>query len=341
MDNFNPDNIGIPNGKFFGFPYTEEESDILLISVPWDVTTSFMPGTAQGPKAILEASMQMDLFDEEIPNAWHTKIGTIAEDSEIEGLGKSTRVIAEEVIAELSAGSSEQNLDYKIEQVNEASEKLNDYVYRVSKSILDKGKIAAVVGGEHSVPLGLIKALAEKYNEFGILHIDAHADLRDAYEGFTYSHASIMFNVLQQIPNVNALTQVGIRDFCESENKIIHGSNRVKAYSDRELSTRLFEGDTWKSVCDEIIGSLPYYVYVSFDIDGLDASLCPNTGTPVPGGLSYNQASYLLKCLANSGKKIIGFDLCEVANGGEISIDANVGARILYKLCLSLNSVIN
>lgn len=192
-----------------------------------------------------------------------------------------------------------------------------------------------MVGGDHSTPLGLMKAVGEQFGEFGILQIDAHADLRKAYEGFTYSHASIMYNVLQEIPQMKKLVQVGIRDFCDEEYELIQTNDRITTYFDKDIKERQYEGETWKQICDDIISQLPQQVYLSFDIDGLDPKLCKNTGTPVQGGFEAEQIQYLFKQVIESGRKIIAFDLNEVSCGedSQDAIDANVGARILYRMC--------
>lgn len=175
-------------------------------------------------------------------------------------------------------------------------------------------------------------ALAEKHAEYGILQIDAHADLRNAYEGFTYSHASIMFNALK-LPQVKKLVQVGIRDLCQGEAELVDQSNgRITTFYDYKIKNKLYEGNSWQKQCKKIIAQLPQKVYISFDIDGLDPKLCPATGTPVPGGFEFEEAVYLIKTLVQSGREIIGFDLCEVAPG-DSEWNGNVGARLLYKLC--------
>ena len=140
-----------------------------------------------------------------------------------------------------------------------------------------------------------------------------------------------MFNALK-IKNVSKLVQVGIRDYCQAEYDIIKNSNgRVETFFDRDIRHRQYEGESWKQICTDIISRLPDQVYISFDIDGLDPKLCPNTGTPVAGGFEFEQAVYLLQKLAESGKKIIGFDINEVAPG-ETEWDANVGARLLFRM---------
>ena len=142
-----------------------------------------------------------------------------------------------------------------------------------------------------------------------------------------------MYNVLNEVPSIKKLVQIGVRDYCEEEWTYICNSNfKVVAYFDQQIKERQFEGQTWKQIADEIIDHLPAKVYISFDIDGLDPKLCPNTGTPVPGGFDAEQVLYLAKKIVESGRTFIGFDLVEVGVG-EGDIDAIVGARILWRLC--------
>jgi agmatinase len=187
--------------------------------------------------------------------------------------------------------------------------------------------------GDHAVPFGAIAAHAARHPAMGILHVDAHADLRHAYGGFTWSHASIMDNVVRRIPEV-PLVQVGVRDFCEEELDAIRAAGpRIRTFFDRELRTERLRGTSFATQVDRIVACLPEEVYVSFDIDGLDPKLCPHTGTPVPGGLDFAQACYLLAAVVASARRIVGFDLVEVAPGPDgDEWDGNVGARLLYKL---------
>jgi agmatinase len=220
-----------------------------------------------------------------------------------------------------------------LKEINEGSIFLNNWVYEQTKALLDNNKLVALLGGDHSTPLGFFKAMGEKYGEYGILQIDAHCDLRKGYEDFNYSHASIMYNALNEIPQINRLIQVGIRDYCDEEWDYIKNSNyRVITYFDKDIKERQYGGEHWQSIVEDIIKRLPENVFISFDIDGLDPKLCPNTGTPVMGGFETEQLFYLFKQVIKSGKKIIGFDLNEVGVG-ENDWDANVGARVLYKLC--------
>ncbi|RYG42518.1 MAG: hypothetical protein EOO01_23005 [Chitinophagaceae bacterium] len=210
---------------------------------------------------------------------------------------------------------------------------LNDWVYLQTGKLLNAGKLVVLLGGDHSTPLGFFKAVGEKFGDFGILQIDAHCDLRKAYEGFVYSHASIMYNALEEIPSVKKLVQVGIRDYCEEELDYIRSSNgRVYTLFDQQIKERMYEGDSWKMIVDDIVNALPQQVHLSFDIDGLDPSLCPRTGTPVQGGFQTEQIFYLLKKVLQSGRRITSFDLVEVGVSHN-EWDENVGARVLYKLC--------
>lgn len=330
--NFNPNNIVVANGSFFGFPYAVEEASIVFLPVPWDVTTSYGEGAANGPQAILDASVQLDFYDFDIPQAWQMRCGTIPINSDIQEQNQAMRAIAKEIIEYLATGGNvnHEAIGPQLATVNQASGFLNKWVYKQGRELLDRGKLVGIVGGDHSVPLGLMQALAERHQAYGILQIDAHADLREAYEGFTYSHASIMYNAMK-IPQISRLVQLGIRDVCEEEMARVRGDRRIVMFDDWQLKANAYEGITWGAQCREIISNLPEKVYISFDIDGLNPYYCPHTGTPVPGGLEFNEAIYLLRSLVQSGKKIIGFDLCEVAPGDD-EWDGNVGARVLYKL---------
>jgi agmatinase len=329
----NPNELGRPNGNFFALPYSSGEGDIEIISVPWDVTTSYNPGTSKGPKAILDASTQIDLFDPDVANAWEIKISNT--ELNLHQINRENRAVAEKIIKHLETGGSltEKDTVYLLNQVNQSATIVNMLVYNAAKNVLDKKKLAAVVGGDHSVPFGLIRAVSEKYSGTGILHIDAHADLRRAYEGFTYSHASIMYNVINELKDISKIVQVAVRDFCEEEERFARNNDRIVTFYDHDLKNRQYEGETWNNLCAEIISHLPGNVYISFDIDGLCPYLCPNTGTPVPGGLEFSQAIYLIKQVMLSGRRIAGFDLCEVAPAADNEWDANVGARTLFKLC--------
>jgi agmatinase len=332
---FDPNGVGDISGGLFGLPFTIEESEVVIIPTPWEVTVSYSAGTAQGPQAVKEASPQLDLYEPGVKDAW--KLGIAMEEISEEWAGLSTelRLKAEAYIDWLEEGSPEESkgqFETLAAEVTQRGEEFLQWLKKKAVHYLEQGKLVGVLGGDHSTPLGLMHALAEKHEEYGILQIDAHADLREAYEGFEYSHASIMYNALK-LPQVKKLVQVGIRDLAQSEAELAEQSNgRVTIFYDAVLKENMYAGDSWKKECKKIIAQLPQKVYISFDIDGLDPKLCPATGTPVPGGLEFEQAIFLVKQLVKSGREIIGFDLCEVAPG-DSEWNGNVGARVLLKLC--------
>jgi len=337
LSNHDPNSVGNPENNIFGLPTSEDDSRLVIVPVPWEVTVSYTASTARAPEAVFKASLQVDLFDSDMPVAW--KHGFYMRPSDKKLLMKSDylRKEAELYIDYISRGEdvkANHFMTKTLKEVNEGSHQMNDWVYEHTKVLLEKGKLVGLLGGDHSTPLGYFKAIAEKHGAFGILQIDAHCDLRDAYEGFTYSHASIMYNALKEIPELQRLVQVGIRDYSESEWEYIKSSNyRVITFFDKDIRTRLFDGQSWKQIAEDIIDKLPQKVFISFDIDGLDRKLCPFTGTPVPGGFELEQVFFLFSKLLQSGRTIVGFDLNEVGIGGDTDWDANVGARVLFKLC--------
>jgi agmatinase len=318
----------------FGLPFSVDDAKLVIVPVPWDVTTSYRAGTSAGPDAIRLASHQLDLFDVETGEPWKAGIVLAPVANGIAEMNTSSRVDAEKVIEVGGVIGDDRDLHAALERVNTASAQLNDIVYREVDALLAKGKLVGLLGGDHSSPYGAIARLARDHS-FGILHVDAHADLRVAYEGFAWSHASIMHNVMRDLPQVTKLVQVGIRDLSKDEHDQITGSRgRIHTYFDAHLAARKQDGEAWGAIANEIVDSLPKDVYLSFDIDGLEPMFCPNTGTPVPGGLHFTEACTLIRKLVERGHRILGFDLNEVAPGSDGSEwDANVGARILYKMC--------
>lgn len=307
----------------------------MIVPVPWDATTSYRPGTSRGPAAIRTASHQLDLYDVDLGEPWRAGIAMLDVPADVEAWNRDARADAEKIIEVGGRIGDDKALAAALARVNDAGARLNRHVYEQVDRYLRAGKLVGVLGGDHSAPFGAIARMAESHDAFGVLHVDAHSDLREAYEGFEWSHASIMYNVVRKIPQVRKLVQVGIRDFAKTEVDVVaREAGRIVVHHDATLAERGFAGETWRQICDAIVADLPKRVYVSFDIDGLDPNLCPSTGTPVPGGLSFQQAAYLVKRVVQSGATIIGFDLNEVVPGPDgDEWDANVGARMLYKLC--------
>ncbi|MEY4615772.1 MAG: hypothetical protein RJB66_732 [Pseudomonadota bacterium] len=338
MSNFDVNTSTSSEFGIFGIPSTPDEAQIHITPVPWEVTTSYGAGAALGPQLIKKASEQVDLLDIEIGKTYEAGIYMREIPNHVLELNNTLKPMAQELI-ELKTNNSTDQVRMKelLQKVNQGSALMTQWVYEQTKEVLKKGKWPVLIGGDHSTPLGAIKAITEHYKgNVGILHIDAHADLRKHYQGFLQSHASIMRNVIELTPAPQKLVQVGIRDFCEEEYEFIMSlPEKIRTFFDLEIKRDLFEGHTWNGICQTITSELPENVYISFDIDGLDPALCPGTGTPVPGGLSMNEAFYLLYALHKAGKKIVGFDINEVSAAGndEDEWNGNVGARLLYKMC--------
>lgn len=332
IERFDLNGLAIHTGVF-GMPFNYGEAELVILPVPWEVSVSYVAGTAKAPMAIKRASFQVDLFDALDSAAWEAGVFMLDEDVDIKSDSIRLRLKAEKYIEQLSNGSIDMDIQ---EELNKGSRTLNEWVQTKSLELLNDDKKVIVLGGDHSVPLGYLKALATKHKKFGILQIDAHADLRNSFEGFEHSHASIMYNALK-INEVEHIVQVGIRDYCHEEVALMESlKNRVSIFFDKDIKRQLYNGVYWNTICDEIVEKLPQKVYVSFDIDGLDPKLCPNTGTPVAGGFEIEEVLFLIEKIQDSGRELIGMDLCEVATG-ETEWDANVAARLLYRLCNLLN----
>lgn len=243
-----------------------EEARFHIIPVPYEESVSYGGGTARGPAAILEASWQLEAWD-----------------------GKSTP--AQQGIythPPVDTGGSPEAVVQRIADV--------------TRTIVELGKMPVMLGGEHTVTYGVIKGLLEAGEEdFGVVQIDAHADLRDAYEGNPYSHASVMKRIVDEdIP----LFQLGVRAFCQEEIK----TRRVHAV--RHLDAEVLVPKNVNSF--ELPDDFPDKVYFTLDIDGMDPSIFPSTGTPVPGGLGWYQTLSLFEAVCRQ-RQIIGFDIVEFA----------------------------
>ncbi len=339
MSRFDAAGAGDPDGSIFGLPYEASECSVVLIPVPWEPTVSYGRGTAGGPKAVREASAQLDLYDPELAlhglaQPWAFGLHMLPEDARVHGWNETASRLAAPIVEAGGVAAG----DPAVARVDDLGAELDRWVQETAAHWHGQGRIVGVVGGDHSSALGGIAAAAAAYPGLGVLHVDAHADLRVAYEGFARSHASVMHNVLEHVGGVAKLVQVGIRDLSAAEARRIEDDARVQTFFDHGL--RRARGQGWEAQCATIVAALPQEVYVSFDIDGLDPALCPHTGTPVPGGLDFGEAMTLLRVLATSGRRVVGFDLVEVApsmasagSSARAQWDGNVGARILQRLC--------
>ncbi|MGB8191099.1 MAG: arginase family protein, partial [Chitinophagaceae bacterium] len=214
LSKFDPDNVANPDNNIFGLPFTEEDARLVILPVPWEVTVSYNAGTARSAEHIFKASLQVDLFDPETKDGWQQGFYMRPVNKKVLLKSDYLRKEAELYIDYVSHGEivgDNKFMCKSLREINEGATFLNNWVYEQTRELLDKDKLVMLLGGDHSTPLGYLKAIAETHGEFGILQIDAHCDLRESYEGFTYSHASIMYNVLKEIPQVTRLVQAGIR----------------------------------------------------------------------------------------------------------------------------------
>ena len=327
---FDPDAAAPSRSGIFGLPFTAEEAAVVVLPVPFEATTSYGGGTSRGPFAVFEASRQVDLYDHDTGRPYAAGIAMLDIPKKVLRWNSEGKKLAALVIAK--GGAVDAKTRAAAARVNAIGDKLNRFVYDTTRELLERGKMVVTLGGDHSVPFGAMQAYAERHPGLGILHLDAHADLRNAYEGFAWSHASIFHNVMRRIDRVERLVQVGVRDLGNAENEMISSSEgRIVTFFDADLAAEKESGTPFAKIADEIVTHLPGEVYLSWDIDGLDPTLCPGTGTPVPGGLSWNEAIGLLRAILRAKKRIVGLDLCEVAPG-DSEWDANVGARLLYKM---------
>lgn len=341
MEIFDPEGHFTKDSSIFGLP-KDMESLLCLLPSPWEPTTSFKKGCAKGPKALFEASKQMDLYHPYFKKVyekgihWYDKI-----EEDILNLNVKTTKICDNVQSQLDSGKEPSPSD--IEQVNLLSNNFNQLIYENTLELLQKKKTVGLVGGDHSCPYGLIKALSEFHKDsFSIVHLDAHFDFRDSYQGFTFSHASIMNNVITKLSKPPKIFQLGIRDFCESEYKF--ASEHSQFLLDQEFQKGKAYGVPFFEILDELFDGLDEKIYLSFDIDGLSPEFCPNTGTPVPGGLSFSEAQLMIEHLHRKEHQLIGFDLVEASPNENLAtlgegIDEVTAVRLLYTLsCFALAS---
>jgi len=347
LEKFNPNDLGLSNGNFAGLPFTYEEAELVIIPIPWDVTTSYLPGTSRGPQAILDYSTQLDLYDFDYPQLWRRGIFMKPISKTVLTKNDELRKKAAAYIGFLEKGGDPiKSIKWKneLDEVNKGCLWLKNWVKKEVRKCWMDGKKVVLLGGDHSTPLGYLELLASAHPGFGILQIDAHADLRPAYEGFTYSHASIMYNAMK-VKNISRLVSVGIRDICDQEVQMAKNSDgRILPFYDHILRREILKNpkQNWKKWCKNIVAALPEEVYISFDIDGLRPEYCAHTGTPVPGGLDIQEAYMLINAVVKSGRRIIGMDLNEVSLGGgnieknpALEYNANTGCRLLYKMMLA------
>jgi len=260
-----------------------QNAKVVLLPVPYDGTSTFIKGADKAPQAIIDASDSIELFD-------------IEENIEIYTQGIHTA----KPVTEKSS-----------------PEKMTEAVYQRVKTYLNDNKLVGLLGGEHSVSFGAIKATAEKYTHLTVLQLDAHADLRETYQGSAYNHACVMRRAQSLAP----LVQVGIRNVCSEEKEFIDEKNIFYAHNIRNSAT-------WMQ---EAVSRLSDNVYLTIDLDCFDPSVVPSTGTPLPGGLSWWQVVDFVSEV-NKCKNIVGFDVVELCpNPADKSSDV-LAAVLVYKI---------
>ncbi|MDI6804291.1 MAG: agmatinase [Bacteroidota bacterium] len=254
-----------------------EKSKVVILPIPYEATVSYGGGTAKGPDAILEASHYVEFYDEETGRQVYKELG-IATVEPINFL---------DLNEEDSLGK----------------------IYQASKKLLQHDKFVIALGGEHTISQALIVPIAEKYHNLSILHIDAHSDLRHAYQGNRFSHASVMARVCEYL-NPKNIVQAAIRAQCKEEADFIQQTGITTIYA-HEIRGGKYKRMT-KDWDDYAISKLTDEVYVTFDVDGFDPSIMPATGTPEPNGLYWDETMRLLKKLGKS-KKVVGCDVVELS----------------------------
>ena len=362
---FNPDDAADPDGGLFGLVCSADEAELHVIPAPFDATCSYRRSAAAGPAAVLAASYQVELFDVAAGEPWRRGIHMLGADPRIATWNAEACGLADGIIERAGRIAGDDALAADLARVNELSALADDAIEAQVAASLEAGKRVVLLGGDHSTALGSIRAHARHFRQadhesspgaaspgLGILHLDAHADLRIAFEGFERSHASVLHNALEPgldapasdhhpVPGaaegIAALVQVGLRDLSRGELDHIGRDPRIHTVLDRDWAAARAHGEDLSRIIHGAIERLPARVYLTLDIDGLDPSLCPNTGTPVPGGLSWHEAWMWIEAIAASGRELVGADLVEVSPGADAdpctdTWDAMVGARLLHRI---------
>lgn len=275
-------------GDFTAAETQYETAAIAILPVPYDGTSTWMKGADSGPEALLEASVNLEFYD-------------IETQSEVYKKGIAT-----------------------LEPVwtNSSPEAMADDVQQRMDVILSDGKFPVLIGGEHSVSIGAFRAVAQHYPDFSILQLDAHSDMRDAYEGSTHNHACVMARAKELTPNI---TQVGIRSSAKEEQKNINPDRTFYAH-------QLKEDPMWMQ---KVSAQLGEHVYITIDLDVLDPAYMPSTGTPEPDGLAYREVINLLKIISQN-HHIIGLDMVELCPNHENKAPDFLAAKLIYQF-LSMN----
>ena len=329
-------------GKYsiFDLDFDHSSAEMILIAAPWELSASYRRGSSNSPDHIVKTSSQIDAFYPGYPQLVQKGICYLGDIAKLQDQQGPLLEISREYIQNFENKTNlSRKSKFHLKALNHACIRMIGDLKAHILNLISQNKHVGMIGGEHSVSEAAIQALSEKFSSFSILQIDAHMDLRPSYQQLEHSHASVMYNCLK-VPQVSSLCQVSCRDFSQEEFSFCRqNKSRINSFTAEHLAQNHFEGKSWQSQCNEIISCLSDDVYVTVDIDGLCPAFCPQTGTPVPGGVSYHQLIYLLKSLVRSKKRMIGFDLVEVV-GSTDSLDCIVASHLLFQLsmlCLHSN----
>jgi agmatinase len=334
---FDPNSITPDNGNYFGISLNPEESALVLLSAPWDATSSLLQGSSYAPDAIIEMSRFVDFYEPIAPDSWRKGIATIPVDYSIQDLSHRLQSDTERLtkLHDEFGLSVINNLMYdrRLKRVNEGSVEVNDALFNQVKQWTERDKIVGVIGGDQSVSYSAIKAMGYKYEKLGVIHVASKCYMREAYQGFDFSHASTMYNVMRDVPQVEQLSIVGAQEFSPIEWERATSNSRVRLFTAQEMWTQQFEGKTWAAQVADIVETMPQNVYVALNISGLMSAYSPNKGRVSNGGLSLYQLIYLMDRVITSGRRIVGFDITEVVPRAETKRDILIVARLLFKMC--------
>ena len=284
------DGVPVHWETFLDTPPSEADrssAGVIVIPVPYDSTTSYKSGTRHGPRAIIAASRHLEDYDLEL-------------DRDISLVGIYT---TPEIVPDVSG-----------------PEAMVDRVRRAVESVASEGKLVALLGGEHTITIGAVQAMAKTHADLSVLYLDAHADLKHEYLGTRWGHASVARRVLEVCPVV----EVGVRSLAAEEKNFISESRLPIHWRTSP------EGDTSR-LAQEVLGSLSSNIYVSIDLDVLDPSIMPAVGTPEPGGMGWNELIGLLRVVGEQ-RRIVGFDVTELAPAEGPEACAFTAAKLVYKL---------
>lgn len=276
------DSFGALEGDYSSY----RKARVVVLPVPYEATVTYGRGTARGPKAILEASKNMELYDDE--------------------LGRNVSEVGIHTL-------------HRLDVKSRGPEKAIGEVERSVGRILAANKFPVIIGGEHSITVGAVRAMRKRFSDLCVLQLDAHADLRESYGGTRFSHACVMARVIELCPAV----QVGVRSLSDEEAALIKGRSLSVFWA-----TDIHGSDEW---FEEAISRLSGRVYVTIDLDVLDTGIMPSTGTPEPGGLGWYQTTGFLKRVADS-REVVGFDVVELAPNSSNRAPDFLAAKLVYKL---------